>query len=177
MTVANDIPEAHDLKPSRKLQPSRDQQPSDNIIGCRFGMLVVQYEIEPTKDSRGYTNRRFRCLCDCGNEINVRYQTLTRTKKLSCGCTRFPKAPPADLTGQKFRKLTVISEAEPYVAPSGKTIRRWNCVCECGKTTTVLQSNLVSIHGTISCGCEIARPNWRKGKSRDLTGNRYGKLV
>lgn len=56
-----------------------------------------------------------------------------------------------DLTGQRFGRLTVISRDEDYVAPSGK-IPRWKCKCDCGRTITVLGSNLKS-GSTKSCGC------------------------
>lgn len=53
-----------------------------------------------------------------------------------------------DLTGEKFSRLTVISRAknDKY----GST--RWNCVCDCGKITTVTGTKLRN--GSIkSCGC------------------------
>jgi hypothetical protein len=53
-----------------------------------------------------------------------------------------------DLTGQKFHRLTVLSEAER----KAKHLRRWLCVCECGLHTVVQQGNLLSGHSK-SCGC------------------------
>jgi hypothetical protein len=53
-----------------------------------------------------------------------------------------------DLTGEKFNRLTVVG-------PSGGTPKRvqaWACICECGKTTIVPRSKLIT--GTVkSCGC------------------------
>lgn len=53
-----------------------------------------------------------------------------------------------DLTGQKFGKLTAVSEA----APNARGQYMWNCVCECGQTRVVRTINLRA--GTSrSCGC------------------------
>lgn len=55
-----------------------------------------------------------------------------------------------DLTGKKFHKLTVISEAER----GGKTKKRrmWNCVCDCG-TIRVVEQSCLTTGNTKSCGC------------------------
>ena len=73
------------------------------------------------------------------------------------------------LIGQKFGKLTVISEAPPTVGNRGK---RWISVCECGGTSTSRTDRLTSGLAK-SCGClsvEIAsKLNARHGmyKSRE----------
>lgn len=69
----------------------------------------------------------------------------------------------ADLVGCVFDGLTVLAAADP--TPAGN--RRWLCRCECGKTATVLETNLKR-HHTKSCGCR---------KSPDLTGRVFGKLT
>ena len=60
-----------------------------------------------------------------------------------------------DLTGEVFGRLKVINEAPYYISSSGRKLRLWNCVCECGRETQVLQSNLRS-GGSKSCGCLTA---------------------
>ena len=97
-------------------------------------------------------------------------------RPLSCGCTRFKKKPPIDLTGQRFGRLTVVSEAESYYPQNGFKKRRWLCKCDCGAETIVLQSNLTPDHGTRSCGC-LSESRGRNKVPRTLIGNRYGKLV
>src|SRR5436190_2295165 len=53
------------------------------------------------------------------------------------------------LTGQRFGRLLVVSEAEKL--PHTRA-RRWLCQCDCGNETIVFQSNIS--HGkTLSCGC------------------------
>ena len=54
--------------------------------------------------------------------------------------------------GEKYGKLTVISEAPKRIQPSGQKPRRFICKCDCGKETDVLGLHLV--RGRIeSCGC------------------------
>lgn len=52
-----------------------------------------------------------------------------------------------DLTGQRFGRLTVIKRAE-----SKTSATRWECLCDCGKTT-VVQSYYLRNGMTKSCGC------------------------
>lgn len=52
-------------------------------IGARFGKLVVQAVGEQERGSR---NTRWRCLCDCGEEITRRGDALRSGAAQSCGC-------------------------------------------------------------------------------------------
>lgn len=54
-----------------------------------------------------------------------------------------------DLTGQKFGRLTVVERS----ANRGKD-PCWECLCECGKLTTVRGNHLRNGH-TTSCGCVV----------------------
>lgn len=75
-----------------------------------------------------------------------------------------------DLIGQKFGKLTVVKEIEPYRSPKGQVKRKFLCICDCGNTCSVVYSGLKSGR-TKSCGCynsEIARQvNTTHGKRKD----------
>jgi hypothetical protein len=55
---------------------------------------------------------------------------------------------PLNLVGLKFTRWTVIKRTENSMA--GKT--RWHCLCECGKTTIVVGSDLKK-NKSKSCGC------------------------
>ncbi len=59
------------------------------MIGRRFGQLVVVEQY--AQDRQG--NRRWLCLCDCGNTTVVRGYTLRVGDVRSCGCTRPPHTP------------------------------------------------------------------------------------
>lgn len=71
-----------------------------------------------------------------------------------------------DLTGQKFGKLTVIGIDNPHYTSGGNRVTMWKCICGCGNTLSVSNSNL-KYGSTSSCGC-VRHP--------DLTGLRFGKL-
>lgn len=51
-----------------------------------------------------------------------------------------------ELKGKKFGRLTVLSQAE------SRRCRRWNTICSCGKTKTILAGSLTG-GKTKSCGC------------------------
>lgn len=81
-----------------------------------------------------------------------------------------------NLIGQRFGRLTVISEAPK------KSRFRWNCKCDCGKLRIVMTCNLRSGH-TTSCGCyQIERSiegsrkhghtTWRNGVSSEYESHR-----
>lgn len=56
------------------------------------------------------------------------------------------------LVGKKFNRLTVVEVAESRVYPCGTTHKCWKCKCDCGNTTIVSQSHLIT--GQVkSCGC------------------------
>lgn len=82
-----------------------------------------------------------------------------------------------DLTGKVFGRLRVLREAEPTRSPAGKSIRRWHCICTCGKELDVNQNALTATkNGTRSCGCAQAEA-MRKKASQDFVGKRFGRLV
>ena len=74
-----------------------------------------------------------------------------------------------DLTGNKYERLTVVSQGEDYYTPDGLKYSRWNCVCECGNETLVHGTSL-STGNTKSCGCLAveARKN-AKGNLGNIT--------
>lgn len=74
-----------------------------------------------------------------------------------------------DLTGQRFGRLVAIKELPPATKGSNY---RWECRCDCGNTVIVRRGNLTS-GNTTSCGCARGR----KPSARDITGQRFGRLV
>ena len=53
-----------------------------NLIGCRFGRLLVMNEAQESPAGR----RRMTCLCDCGKETIVHVTSLRAGHTTSCGC-------------------------------------------------------------------------------------------
>ena len=60
----------------------------DNLTGKRFGKLVVLERVEDHISSGGYRYPKWRCACDCGNEIDVISTRLKSNMTKSCGCYR-----------------------------------------------------------------------------------------
>lgn len=75
-----------------------------------------------------------------------------------------------DLTGQKFGRLTVLREAEPYISPKGHKSQRWFCRCDCGNEKVVMRGHLCD-GATISCGCyhssELTKRNTKHGYANE----------
>lgn len=83
-----------------------------------------------------------------------------------------------DLIGQKFGRLTVLEEAEPYISPQGVKARRYKCLCECGKST-VVSTNQLRRGGTVSCGC-FHRDQQKQSpllQPKDIAGQKFGTLT
>ncbi len=57
-----------------------------DIIGKRFGKLIVIKELDNKMDKNGH--RHFICKCDCGNEIEVLGHNLLANQTQSCGCRK-----------------------------------------------------------------------------------------
>ena len=105
-----------------------------DYTGKRFGKLTALEYIQPSK---------WRCICDCGEEITVGRGSLTNGNTKSCGCMR-AESKWKDITNQQFGRLTALSRI-------GRSYK-WICQCSCGQTTTVLTSALIQKR-TQSCGC------------------------
>lgn len=120
----------------------------ENLIGKRYGRLVVVSECESSKNGHA----KWLCKCDCGNYTEVFANSLKRNLTKSCGCTRIEKSHgknrTKDISGKKFNMLTVIKPCGK--SKKGETI--WECICDCGKTTR-LRSSVITKGRTKSCGC------------------------
>ena len=53
-----------------------------DLTGVRFGKLLVLYDTGRTYAG----NHIWHCKCDCGNELDIRSENLTRGTTNSCGC-------------------------------------------------------------------------------------------
>lgn len=83
-----------------------------------------------------------------------------------------------DLTGQKFGRLTVLEEADPYISPKGVKAIRYKCLCECGNTT-IASGNLIKRGQTLSCGCFHKEQEAKKAilQPKDISGQKFGTLT
>jgi hypothetical protein len=147
-----------------------------NMTGQRFGRFVVQSFNEVKGKGQTYWN----CLCDCGNIKSVNGSKLRSGDIKSCGCLAKEIAKEVgrnlgnslreNLIGKKFNRLTILS----FAGSSGGNGVKWNCLCECGKTT-VVRSQCLKENKTKSCGC-LQKENRHK-RIEELTGKIFGKLT
>lgn len=115
-----------------------------NIYGQRFGRLIVK-SFHEIKNGRAY----WLCQCDCGKEKIALGKTLVSGGTTSCGCfqrQRVHEVSFHDITNRRFGYLV----ADKFVGRRNGSV--WQCKCDCGNVTNVLQDKLVSGH-TKSCGC------------------------
>lgn len=141
-----------------------------DISGRRFGKLTA---LRPTGETR-YGTVVWRCICDCGQEVDAPLHQLTAGYRKSCGCLSRPAL--KDFIGRRFGRLTVTAYAGKQ---SG--MHRWKCRCDCGKETIVGQT-LLQTGKTKSCGClqsEIYRDNLKLvgGTSVTLLEAGKGRLI
>lgn len=133
-----------------ELTIERNIDKTKDILGERFGRLVV---LEHLKG--GFReNSLWKCLCDCGNILSVPASSLSQGKTKSCGCLqkesvkRMGENSYINLIGEIFGRLTVVKKVSSLLL--GRIA--WVCQCECGRTTVVRGSSLIS-GDTKSCGC------------------------
>lgn len=80
----------------------------ENLIGKRFGRLVVEKEV------RINNLRYFSCKCDCGKEKLVRFGNLVSKAVQSCGCLR------KEIVKENAKKMGVKNRKEMFCKICGK---------------------------------------------------------
>ena len=140
------------------------------MIGRKFGRLTVDSQAPTLVQPNGKRRLKFRCRCDCGGSCDVLGENLRSGHSTSCGCVqdRNRRARAKDATGQRFGRLVVVGEAEPYRAPGGHSLRSVRAYCDCGNEVTVTLNSLKS-GLSASCGCyrtELAVSAVKHGDAR-----------
>lgn len=87
-----------------------------DLTGKRFGKLKVLYRLKEKIDNRIV----WRCICDCGNEVNVKGIYLTTGQTKSCGCLK------KDMDDKNLREAYDNKRINGIVAPlfKGKQPRK-----------------------------------------------------
>lgn len=125
---------------------------SRDLVGERFGRLVVSAELDRVRYPSGQSKRRWLCLCDCGTEKAVIGQSLARGATRSCGCASRDASElraAEGMVGARFGMLTVLERAGH---DAGRAYL-WLCRCDCGETSIVRATSLRK-GTTKSCGCQ-----------------------
>ena len=128
-----------------------------DLSGQIFGRLTVLEQAENIITPNGRSHVAWRCLCECGNIVNVRSDCLRNGCTVSCGCkvkevfNTAGKRRISNLAGKQFGRLTVIKDSGKREKGGGVL---WECQCSCGNIAYVSTSNLTRPkESTISCGC------------------------
>ena len=66
----------------RKMKMSKYKS-IDSLVGKKYGKLTVVKEIDKNK----YGKTICKCVCDCGNTVNVLSNSLRTGHTTSCGCS------------------------------------------------------------------------------------------
>jgi hypothetical protein len=65
-------------------------RPRVDLLGRRFGRLVVVERAADRRDCRNHTVSHWLCVCDCGRRKVVRHSFLRSGYTDHCGCARRP---------------------------------------------------------------------------------------
>lgn len=134
--------------------------------GEKYGKLTV-IKLDHKNEKGNY----WECLCECGKTVIIETSSLRKrdSKKStkSCGCIiseillNYHTENYKNLSGQKFNRLT----AQQRVRQNKKWV--WECLCDCGETTYLNQSVLMSGR-TKSCGCLTSEVNSSKKREKSV---------
>lgn len=123
------------------------------LSGQTFDRLTVMSDY--WEDVNGVNIHMCHCKCSCGNEVDIRYNSLVSGGSKSCGCLKHEynvsKKGFADNSGRRFGRLVVQKDIRRTDMPINR--HHWcECLCDCGNTCLVEYRKLVS-GDTKSCGC------------------------
>lgn len=151
-----------------------------NWIGQHIGKLAVLEELEPYRSPGGKSIRRFRCRCDCGQEV-VQLQSQLGDKRRVHQCPacsnsdRVARAIKTDMTGQRFGRLEVLGQAAlPHKQPNGLRTG-WRCRCDCGREIITTRKALLA--GKRSCGCLIKEASLKRLEEDNVLGRYDGTVL
>jgi len=120
-----------------------------DLSNQRFGRLIALY-VASRKP------RRWHCICDCGNEVDVLTNQLISGHTQSCGCLHkeiTSEMNRKDITGKQFGFLTALY---PMIDDHVKNeCYKWKCKCVCGRECIIRTGDLIC-GNTKSCGCMIS---------------------
>jgi hypothetical protein len=140
-----------------------------DLSGQKIGKVYVLENIG-SKKYKGKTKAKYyKCKCDCGNVVNLWSFQLSRNQSPSC--LKCKLSPAKDISGKRFGRLLAI---KPLGKRTKQGLIRWECKCDCGKTTSVRISSLINGH-TQSCGCYLKE--CRSQRYHDWANTKFGRLV
>lgn len=145
---------------------------SIDLLNKRIGSLVVIENLGSFEKSNGRKEIRWKCICDCGNEIISNTTQLNSGKTHQCSkCAHKDTGTKRrkEKIGDKYGKLTITDIIYNY---NGTKRTKFICDCDCGKTNILKDASSVRSGHIRSCGCV-------KGVSRrkNALGKKFGYLT
>lgn len=132
-----------------------------DLTGQVFSWLTVKERGPDRISSSGRHIVRWKCVCECGNEILADGAELQKGSVKSCGCHRHDYQG-EDLSGKIFNSLLVL-ERMPSIRYGSSSQTKWKCRClECGSDKIVYRSALM--RGQMTCGCINSRGEYEIGR-------------
>jgi hypothetical protein len=111
------------------------------MIGLKFNKLTVLDDL-----GRIGHDRLYKCLCECGNEANVRMSKIKSGHTKSCGCL----CGKVEIKlGDKYGMLTILRQLENKKNVHDRIVE---VRCDCGNIIEVFFGNLIK-ETRKSCGC------------------------
>lgn len=146
-----------------------------DLTGQKFGKLLVKERVENQVSPKGKIKARWRCECDCGNEVFSTSSNLKSGKNQcwECAHKETGKKKRKNIEGQTFGYLTV-NEIRREKDKNGKQRTYCVCTCKCGKEH-ITQMDILLSPGLHSCGC--ARKEIADQLSRSIIGLKFGRLT
>ena len=127
-----------------------------DLTGQRFGKLVAVSEVA---ERDRHKRVLWKCLCDCGKQIQVAGEALKSGNTKSCGCITTA----INLVGQRFGLWTVLGDSGKRYT-NGSVL--YTCICECGNKKDVSSNSLIG--GKSTCCGHL--------RNEDLRGKKFGEL-
>lgn len=129
----------------------------DIIPGEEYGKLKILKEIDPYISPAGNKERRFECICSCGNKTTVTIGALRSGKTKSCGCGHydndiFNKRRNIKAEKSKYKNIEFLRKTE------GKNHQSY-AMCECSMCGKGYKIRADALGGSIckECGHKLFR--------------------
>lgn len=90
-----------------------------NVVGRRFGRLVVLNNCEPVSGTR----RRVECRCDCGTVVHVEPRELNKGHTASCGCLHKERVGRASIRTHTTHGMSGTPEYESWMKIKARCLR------------------------------------------------------
>lgn len=137
-----------------------------DLTGVKLKYATVLHRTSDHIQPNGHCVLVWRCLCNCGEEFDVRGDSIRRSPDTICcpKCRNINRKIKnrINVVGKKYGRLTILES----IYEKNKT--KAKCLCDCGNIIIVSQADVINGH-TQSCGC-LHKEQTTKSNTKDWTG-------